>query len=51
VDDLDAWVADLKAKKVPFMVEPFETPGCRMAVIGDPDGNDLTLHQTKPKKG
>ncbi len=48
VDDLDAWVADLKHKHVTFTVEPFETHHSRMASIADPDGNSITLHWSKP---
>ncbi len=43
--DLDAWVKDLKTKSVSFIVEPFSTPVCRMAVIEDPDENHITIHQ------
>ena len=47
VDDLDASVAEMKAKDVPFILDIFESPVCRMAVIADPDGNGVTLHQVK----
>ena len=37
VDDLDAAVADLKAKGVPFVVEPLQVrPGLRIAYIEGP---------------
>ena len=45
VDDLDSTVAELKARSVPFVAEPFATPVCRMAVVADPDGNHVTLHR------
>lgn len=45
VDDFDAAVAVLKAKAVPFVVEPFATPVCRMAVVADPDRNHVTIHR------
>ena len=48
VDDLDAWIELLQAKGVPILIEPFETPVCRMGVVADPDGNGITLHQAKP---
>jgi predicted enzyme related to lactoylglutathione lyase len=51
VDDLNAWVAELKQKHVTMVVEPFETPVCWMAEIADPDGNSITLHQRKPTQG
>jgi predicted enzyme related to lactoylglutathione lyase len=48
VDDLDAWIAELRRKHVTVTVEPFETPVCRMVCIADPDGNEITLHWHKP---
>jgi predicted enzyme related to lactoylglutathione lyase len=47
VDDLDATVARLKAKGAAIAMDIFETPVCRMALVSDPDGNKLTLHQRK----
>ncbi len=47
VDDFDAAVRRMTEKNVPFVVEPFDTPVCRMAVIADPDGNAITLHKLK----
>lgn len=47
VDDLDGFVKRLKEKAVSFAVEIFETPVCRMAVIEDPDGNQITIHKRK----
>jgi catechol 2,3-dioxygenase-like lactoylglutathione lyase family enzyme len=51
VENFDATVADLKARKVPFAMEPLETPVCWMAVVTDPDGNSLFIHQRKPGHG
>jgi len=48
VDDLDGCVAMLKKKAVPIVLDVFETPVCRLAVIADPDGNHLTMHRRKP---
>lgn len=45
VDDFEASIAALKVKAVPFVVDPFATPVCRMAVVADPDGNHVTIHQ------
>jgi predicted enzyme related to lactoylglutathione lyase len=45
VDDFDATITALKARAVPFVVEPFATPVCRMAVVADPDGNHVTIHR------
>ncbi|MCS1410098.1 MAG: hypothetical protein M2R45_03286 [Verrucomicrobia subdivision 3 bacterium] len=47
VEDLDAAVAEMKAKKVPFLLDTFDSPVCRMAVIADPDGNGVMLHKLK----
>ncbi len=45
VADFDDTIAHLKRHQVPFTVEPFEMPACRAAVILDPDGNSLGIHQ------
>ncbi len=45
VDDVDALIAKLRARGVTVKVEPFSTPVCRMAVVLDPEGNAVTLHQ------
>ena len=47
VKDLDAALAQLRSEGVPFKVETMETPVCGFAVVADPDGNDLTIHQRK----
>jgi predicted enzyme related to lactoylglutathione lyase len=47
VDDFDAAVAKLKAKGVPFVTEPYDTPVCRFACVSDPDGNSIMLHKKK----
>lgn len=45
VDNVDAMVTTLRAKGTTVKLEPFSTSVCRMAVILDPEGNALTLHQ------
>lgn len=45
VCSLDKFVAELKHKGIRVLVEPFSTPVCRMAVLVDPEGNALTLHE------
>jgi predicted enzyme related to lactoylglutathione lyase len=45
VDDVDALVAELRAKGVRVKLEPFSTPVCRMAVVVDSEGNAVTLHR------
>jgi predicted enzyme related to lactoylglutathione lyase len=47
VYNLNKFVSDLRQKGVPIKVEPFSTPVCRMAVVLDPEGNALTLHEHK----
>jgi predicted enzyme related to lactoylglutathione lyase len=48
MEDFGAAIADLKKANVRFAAEAFETPVCHMAVIQDPDGNKLMIHQLKP---
>jgi predicted enzyme related to lactoylglutathione lyase len=48
VEDFDGAISELKAAKVPFRIEPMETPVCHMAIIHDPDGNPLIIHKRKP---
>ena len=50
VTGLDAMLAQLKAAGVRVKMEPFDSPICRTAVVLDPDGNPLCLHQRKPVK-
>ncbi len=47
VDDFDAAVKNLKAKKCKFLFEPTETPVCHMALVSDPDGNKIMMHKRK----
>ena len=47
VDDIDETMADLKTKGVELKMGIFDTPVCRMAIIEDPDGNKITIHQRK----
>jgi catechol 2,3-dioxygenase-like lactoylglutathione lyase family enzyme len=48
VDDFDETIEHLRHHKVPFAVEPFVAPpGCRAAIILDPDGNKLGIHKRK----
>jgi catechol 2,3-dioxygenase-like lactoylglutathione lyase family enzyme len=48
VDDFETAVAELKAKAVPFTLEPMESPACHLCVVTDPDGNSLFIHKRKP---
>ncbi len=48
VADFDEAVNTARSAGVKFMVEPVVTPGCRLAVVVDPDGNSVILHQRNP---
>jgi len=48
VADLDQAIAHLKANGAPITMEIADYPVCRMALVADPDGNTLALHQRKP---
>lgn len=47
VEDFDVAIDHLKKHGVTFLMGPFETPVCRMAIISDPDGNSLVIHKRK----
>lgn len=49
VADFDAAVAALRAAGTRFYLEPMASPSCRLAVISDPDGNSLAIHQRNSK--
>ena len=49
VENFDEAVKSLKAQHVSFTTEPFESPCCRMAIIKDPDGNNIVIHKLKPE--
>jgi predicted enzyme related to lactoylglutathione lyase len=46
VPDLRATVEELRAEGVPVVMEPTQSPVCWLAMIADPDGNRLWLHQS-----
>ncbi|RYD43990.1 MAG: VOC family protein [Verrucomicrobiaceae bacterium] len=48
LEDLDAAIAKLTAEGVTIVLPVQEFPVCRMALIADPDGNTIALHQKKP---
>lgn len=50
VADLDALIADLKAKGVAFKGDVVHGPKCRMATCVDSEGNSLLLHQLNEKR-
>jgi catechol 2,3-dioxygenase-like lactoylglutathione lyase family enzyme len=45
VPDVDAAVAELRAKDVPIVMDKMASPVCDTAVIADPDGNRIYLHR------
>jgi len=48
VEDFDRTIAHLRSHKVQFALEPtLMPPGCMAAIIMDPDGNKLGIHQRK----
>jgi predicted enzyme related to lactoylglutathione lyase len=49
VDDFEAAIKYLKDRHVRFTAEPFESPCCRIAIIQDPDGNNIAIHKLKPE--
>jgi predicted enzyme related to lactoylglutathione lyase len=50
VDDLEAGVEQLQQKGVTIVAEPAAYPACKLALIADPDGNVIGLHQhTQPQ--
>jgi predicted enzyme related to lactoylglutathione lyase len=48
LEDLDTAVAKLTAAGVTIAHSIRDFPICRMALISDPDGNTIALHQKKP---
>ena len=45
IEDFDAAIQHLRDAGVPFKMEPFPTPVCRMAFVLDPDGSAVCIHQ------
>ena len=51
VADFDAAIAVLRAAGVTFALEPMNSGVCHLAVVLDPDGNSVTIHQKAPAHG
>jgi predicted enzyme related to lactoylglutathione lyase len=51
VADFHEAVASLKGANVKIVMEPHESPVCFMALIQDPDGNQIMIHKRKPSVG
>jgi predicted enzyme related to lactoylglutathione lyase len=47
VEDVSAAIEELRGEGVQISMEPLETPVCFMAVVADPDGNQILIHQRK----
>ena len=47
VDAFEETIKYLKDRQVTFAVEPYESPCCHMAIIQDPDGNNIVIHKLK----
>ncbi len=48
MEDFDSAIATLREHGVPFKMEPFPTPVCRMAFVLDPEGNTVCIHKRNP---
>ena len=49
VENFDAAIKQLRDNSVKFRIEPMDCPGCRMAMVFDPDGNSICIHKRKAK--
>ncbi len=49
VADLDEAYRTVKADGYDVAQDIMEFPPCRMFIVKDPDGNEIALHQRKPK--
>ena len=47
VEDFDETIEHLRRLNVPFAHEPFDLPGCKAAIVLDPDGNKIGIHKRK----
>lgn len=47
VEEVKPAVEELRGQGVQILMEPIETPDCFMAVVADPDGNQILVHQRK----
>jgi predicted enzyme related to lactoylglutathione lyase len=49
ISNLDEAIAAVKAAGFKITTDPMEFPPCRIFVVQDPDGNEITLHCRKAK--
>ena len=47
VEDFDEAISSLKHAGVKILMDPYESPVCFMALIEDPDGNQIMIHKRK----
>lgn len=48
LENFEESIAHLRACRIPFALEPMDLPpGCKAAIIFDPDGNQIGLHRRK----
>ncbi len=48
VESFEEAMAALRSWQVRFYLEPMDSGACQMAVVADPDGNSVIVHQRKP---
>lgn len=49
MENFDEAIDELKKAGVKFLMEPANTPVCHMAMIEDPDGNQIMIHKRHEK--
>lgn len=49
-DDIEAEVARLKEAGVPVLMDVRDNKVCKMAIVADPEGNRLMLHEIAPER-
>ena len=49
-DDIAAEVARLKEAGVPVLIDVMDNKVCKMAIVQDPSGNSVMLHEIAPER-
>lgn len=49
VDDLEAAARHLAEHRIPTLMPRYDGPVCAMILVEDPDGNQILIHQRKPR--
>lgn len=47
VENMEDTLSTLKEKNIEFVMEAQEFPSCSMAIVRDPDGNQIVIHKRK----